>query len=778
MTLNSVGSLPPSEFIAYIEQGKRLAISRKLNWKMDLDSAGYASPTTAWDLRILINDGNPIQAKLRNFSTVSKVYTSGAFQSDEEPTPSASPLVVSSSWQDLIKSYVLNHVLVQGLSMSYLAGVCNAIRLIATVTHQKPLWLLNAVDLQQCVRVARDIQASGQTAIIIVAFVKTVIDAYHLANACPLFPSIQSERPNSPSNRRAAKFKAANSKIRNNLSDRKDAQKLPEQEAFWELTRIAFTEKPRTFTDAIRFAQCKLLILTGLRLGEVALIPFDWKRLIEYRAADGKSADTYGGFANALLLRHFAEKQGSRTREIGALWENTQFVPSIFQDLVCDVLSEIAKLTAPLRQTLKSQVDSGRILYMYPADSVQPISALYPKLTGNALYKDLPRDVTSTYLSSYRESFDVTILDELMRLQAGSSEKVTAAFYNFANRLRDEGVTFRNADGSLWFGRGVTNQYLRVDEVENYIRERLPTKVSDVGPFKLAGGEFLQSYEMMFLIPKRAVAEGRGGPPVHVGITTSVGIATPEILGNSLTSNGPNGPSLFHTYSSTPEEKSLLLLPHSLRHLQNTELFRLGVADTVITKRFNRRSTAQSYEYDHRSLQEELDQISLPDEWEEFLGPRASSVAKLVKIGRANGPIVSEFKRLEKAYGDEAAYSYLKGEADGFHATPYGHCLNSFTVAPCPTHLECFNGCSQLSATNLPENRRNLIALRGKLKAAVDLARSQLPGTVGRENQIIHAETRLNNLENLLAAEPGTQVFPEGRNLSIGHLKKDLFNGT
>ncbi|NCA71721.1 MAG: hypothetical protein EOM91_16900 [Sphingobacteriia bacterium] len=41
------------------------------------------------------------------------------------------------------------------------------------------------------------------------------------------------------------------------------------------------------------------------------------------------------------------------------------------------------------------------------------------------------------------------------------------------------------------------------------------------------------------------------------------------------------------------EDRRLTLQSHALRHLQNTELFRLGVADTIITKRFNRRSVAQ-----------------------------------------------------------------------------------------------------------------------------------------------------------------------------------------
>lgn len=762
---------PPAEFRAYVDQGKRLAEAAGLCWAIELDSEGYATNGTAWDLRALVKDGNPLQAKLRNFSTVARAAT------DSAPS-GGSFATIPESWQDLIKAYTLNHITVLGLSTRYLSGMCYALRLLATVKVGKPLWLFTARDFSDCITVARDIQPSGQTAVIISAFIKTTVDAYHLAEQCPLFPNIESARSSAPRNLRGAKFKSSSSAIRDALSDRKEADKLPDKRAFWELMRIIFTEPPRTFVDAIRFAQCKLLVLTGLRIGEISMIPLDWKRVIEYRDTSGVSANAYGGFGQATQLRHFAEKQGSKRREIGALWENTQYIPAIFEDLICNTLEDVLGMTAPLRKTLKMQVDSGRVLPMYSPESVLPISTMYSHITGSVLFKDIPSDVIAPYLERYRSKYDASHLEMLAQLQTQGTYKTTSAFYTFANRLRDDGLQIRSSDGSAWSGSGVTNQFVRVGEIEEYVRTHLPTKLSDTGAFKLDGGDTLLSYDLMFLIPKRAIGEGRGSNPIHIGNTLAVGIATPEILGNSLTRDGGNGPSIFRVYGQTSIDQELLMLPHSLRHLQNTELFRLGVADTIITKRFNRRSVSQSYEYDHRSLQEELDQITLPDEWEEFLGPKAGSVAKLIKAARANGPIVAEFRHLEKTQGTEVAYNFLKGEADGFHATPYGHCLNSFTVAPCPTHLECFNGCIHLSATDLPENRRNLVSLQGKLKTAVELARSKPSAAVGRDNQIQHAELRLANVGLLLATEPGQRVFPEGRDFSIDTKRKRVLDGT
>ena len=117
--------------------------------------------------------------------------------------------------------------------------------------------------------------------------------------------------------------------------------------------------------------------------------------------------------------------------------------------------------------------------------------------------------------------------------------------------------------------------------------------------------------------------------------------------------------SVFARYGKNGEDKKLTLAPHELRHLQNTELFRLGVADTIISKRFNRRSVAQSYEYDHRSLAEDLANIAIPEEASRILGPSAQETLRLIIGGKIAGPIVSEFRMLQREQGDDLAFEYL-----------------------------------------------------------------------------------------------------------------------
>ena len=212
---------------------------------------------------------------------------------------------------------------------------------------------------------------------------------------------------------------------------------------------------------------------------------------------------------------------------------------------------------------------------------------------------------------------------------------------------------------------------------------------------------------------------------------------------------------------------------HSIRHLQNTELFRLGVADTIITKRFNRTSIAQSHVYDHRSLSEDLSAIDLPPLADEKMGPKAQEALKMIPAKKIRGPIVDEFLRVQQKSGDEAAFEFLNAEADGLHATPYGLCLNSFTNDPCPKHLECFADCRHLTRTDITEEQQTLERLRDQMKQTVTKIESMPADTVGRQNQLRHAQQRLEHIEVALSSPPGAQPFPDGSDLSspIGEKK-------
>ncbi|WP_175828803.1 hypothetical protein [Burkholderia cepacia] len=761
-------------YSAYIDLGKALAREKGLCWEMPLDEVGTARDGVGWNLTAATGDVPPPTHYLRDLGSDAKALAIVNAERAERGQEHLTKRPISAAWQDLIKAAVAEQLLFKRNSTGHVVqNIARPLRVMATCVDGEP-WELAVDDLHVAIRIAKTIQATGKLGDLVVGIVKAVLDAQHICDAGPLYSTLAVPRIKGKSAIKA-KHTWSPDELRDDLVARKRSERLPERRAFWELTRIVMTEKPRTFLDDLRFAALRTMIVTGFRIGETALLPVDWKRERTHLDMKGRPASESGGIATSLMIRHFAEKQQESEADSRVLREASQPVPEMFRALLIETLDHVAAVTEPLRATLKLQCETGRLLPWYPANSLVPLVEVYTRLMGNPFWLRIEK---GSFITRYRESFDPAVFPELHEYQLERYRSgrggLDMAVYQFANRLRTamlEGKTnlrFRKGNGALidpqsW--SGWHNTYLRVGEIEAHVRLTTPTKVSDTTPLPLAVGS-VQPWEFLFIQPKRSLAEERNDGLCDVTRIMAVSRPDPHFIGTSL-GYDKKLDSLFEKYGDTDEDKALHIESHMLRHLQNTELFRLGVADTIISKRFNRRSVAQSYDYDHRSLAEELDQIEISPDIEIALGDKATTVAKLIKGGKASGPIVDAFRRIQAVDGDVAAYEYLRAEADGFHATPYGHCLNSFTVDPCPKHLECFADCRHLSATDLPEHRENLVHLEGKFKQALETIRARPSTSIGWKNQLEHAAKRLAGIQKLLETPPGEHPFPDGVDLSL-----------
>jgi hypothetical protein len=764
-------------FATFIDLGKRLAAERNLLWAIDTDASGKAPKGQGWNLTELVGNIFP-KHYLSNFGTDLPTLEALQKQHAENMAIVPVPTPLAETWQDLIKATAVEQLFVRRNSAQHVAGnVIRPLRVIATCARGKAPWALSVDELMVAVRIGREIQPSGKLADLILGLIKVLFDANHLTDLGPLYPALVDQRLNPRTSRRAS-FLKSQDELRNSLEERKRDERLPERKAFWELVRIVMTETPRSFVDELRFAGVKLMIATGFRIGEAVMLPVDWKREKVYFDNKGHSAAALGGYPKSLMIRHFAEKQQIDGEDSHVLHEKLHHVPRIFEDLLVETLDHIAKLTAPLRTTLRLQTESGRLFPWYAATDLIPAFYFYTHLTGNPFWTELGLRDRERWQQRCKENLSSAPFDELYEVQCAAfyaeRTKPDMTSYTYFRRLREalpassSRMRLRRANGSIipHEGRIVwADAYLKVEELEAYLRSDLPTKLPDVEPLQLPDRD-LQSWELLFLKPKRSLAEERNGGLCDISRYIAIKRPIPDLIGSGL-GDRTTRESLFSRYGQSESDRQLTLDSHMLRHLQNTELFRLGVADTIISKRFNRRSVAQSYEYDHRSLAEELDQLEIPAETEMSLGTKATTVFKIISSGKASGPIVDGFKRIQVEEGDAAAFEYLKVEADGFHATPYGHCLNSFTVDPCPKHLECFTGCRHLSATDLPEVRNNLVRLEYKMAAAHEAAQSRPPSTIGRINQIEHARVRLEGIRKLLLTEHDEHPFPDGPDLSI-----------
>jgi len=691
-------------------------------------------------------------------------------------------------WCELIKAATCDQLIFRrNTPANAQQNIIRPLKVLATCAGTLKPWQLNSDVVKEAVLLVRESQPSGKLADLVVGVVKNIIDTNHLAEASPLYPTLRIHRLPIQQNRKSRAIKTSE-QLLTDLEQRKISERLPERKAFWELMRIVFTERPKTLVDALRFAAIKVMVVGELRIGKAVRLPADWKRTREYFDPSGRPAGELGGCSRALMLRYFAEKQQDSRSDSVVLFESAQYVPAIFEELLTEALDESVRLAQPLRQTLKLQMETQRLLPWYQPNELITAFEAYTRLTGNPFWLDLPDTQADEYVCRYQQDFNPDIFNELSCHQAeqyqrpGGQRKLDFAMYVYFNRLMKgpsrgaRPIIFRKSTGDIYAGKRMAwnEVYFRVDELEAFITDAAPTKLSDRQPLRLAEGD-LQPWEFLFLTPKRSLAEERNGGLCDVTRYFAIGIPDTTFLMLAL-GEFKDRTSLFQRYGLTDADRSLILTSHSLRHLQNTELFRMGLADTIITKRFNRRNVAQSYEYDHRSLAEELEQIEIPPEIEVALGDNASTVARLIQSGKATGPLVDCFKRIQSEQGDQAAFEFLKVEADGFHATPYGYCINSFTVDPCPKNLECFAGCSHLTATNLPENH-HLETLRYKFEAALAETQARPVSTVGRENQIAHATIRLESIKRLLQTPTGQLVFPDGQDLSKQNIAKSVLDG-
>ncbi len=768
-------------FSTFIEQGKALAAEKGLIWDFPLDEQGKTPE--GWNMTEAVG-ALPPTLYVRDLGHDEGVLHLLNAQRVAAGSPTLPKSALSQSWQDLIKAAVCDQLFFRRNTPRHVfQNIIRPLKVLATCAGNLQPWQMSVDIIQEAVTLATRLQPSGKLADLVLGITKTLIDTNHLAVACPLYSAVSKGR-SSGFNDRKSRVVKSQKQLLDDLEQRKKSERLPERRAFWELVRIIFTESPRSYSDALRFAALKVMVLCGLRIGEATMLPMDWKRYRDYYDPKGRPAGELGGYSRSLSLRHFAEKQQVAQSDSTVLVETAQPIPEIFAEILSETLDEVIRITTPVRETLRLQVQSGRWLPWYKPDDLVPVTELYGRLTGNPFWLNLPVEMSDQYVARYREHFSPDVLAELSQYQldryqdSSHPSELDMAMYVYFHRLcsKTGAPKLRHASGAEYHEKRKKwrEVCLNIGELEDYLIKSVPTKLSDLKPIRLQQGE-LQTWELLFLFPKRTLAEERDEGITDLTRYASVGMPESKMLSLVL-GEEKNRESLFSRYGASDEDRQLFLISHSLRHLQNTELFRLGVADTIITKRFNRRSVAQSYQYDHRSLAEELESVELPAEVEVMLGSKASTVARLIKSGKASGPIVDAFKQIQKTQGDADAFDFLKGESDGFHVTPYGYCINSFTVDPCPKNLECFSGCSHLTATDMPEHRKHLEVLEQRFEAAISVAESRRSGSLGRDNQITHATIRLEAIRKILSTSAGRQVFPDGPDLSVSNQMRSILD--
>lgn len=743
-------------FQKFVQDSKILAEKRGMAWGLPVDDAGRIKDGHEWNLTTLSGAPPPPVFRLSDLGLDFRSRTVLNERREAAGRPPLSPAPLSAHWQNLVKAAVVRQLLVDRNAPNHILGqIARPLRVIATTvsggSRGEP-WEMTADDVRLAIEIGAAIQPSGKLKQSIENQIRNLFDAHHLCDRGP-FGYMLLRKSDTPAVRGRVH-------LRRTLDERRSEAKLPGAAELWLLVDIVFTRRPETFVDRLRFAIIKVLLLCGFRVGEACTLPADWERRHEYVDVNGRPAGELGGVSTSILLRHFAEKQSSAAENSVVFHESLQHVPPQFEPILRDALEEIRNLTHPLRERLSAQVKTGRMFPEFAQSNLITLPEAYVRLTGNPIWR-LERPPIDL-LDAYKRMPGQAEAAAIAAHQAASRSRATVPFYQYWHRWEGTGgAPIRKPNGGVHGGKrqGVEQLCLLVSDLERHVREHLPTKLSDTQSLPLTMGT-MSPQELLFLMPKRALAEGRNEGICDIWRVASVGRVVPNDIIPLLTVQGK---SLFFRYGETEAERASTLNTHALRHLQNGELFRLGISDAAITKRFGRRTVTQSHVYDHRSLAEELQAMDLPKA-ASALPERAQTIAKMIAAGRANGHIVDEFRGIQREYGDQAAFEFLAAEADGFHVTPYGFCVNGFTQEPCPKHLQCANGCNRLISSGNDKHRANLQALEARTARAVAEIEARKTG-VGRNNQLAHARTALANIRKILSTPDGEIVFPDGPDL-------------
>ncbi|MBK1967736.1 hypothetical protein [Brevundimonas diminuta] len=763
-----------SSFDQFIEDGKVLAGRHGLSWDVPYDPHTGAIPKAHWwDLGAAAGKVERSRKLISTFAANSAAVAAVCSVTGRDHAD-----VMMPAWISFLKATAVHDLFVKGRTPgNFATNISDSLRILAICAGDTPPPLLSASIVSTAYNAALIATPSAKRASTLKALIANWLDGTGIAEQRPLAQYCTPDPSNALSLEREERIQITRRRqvdnkrpdaLRSDLSQVHYAEKLPNEAALAELIRIVFSARPDTFTDLIRFHQARILLATGFRVGELVSLPSNCL-IVEQPAPTNPRL--FGPLTPIVMLRNFAEKQMPAGRGV-ELMEAIQHVPPLLVPTVMSSVGTVLRATEPLRRLAKAQRETGSLFPDLRPQALISWTEAYTRASG--VMQVTVSEIPQSLKDAYRETYDVVTLNAIRQHQARAlmSSSVSPRVRDYFRRVennREGRSILRDSEGSELV---LANQerlagrapFVRVGELEEYIREHLKTKLPEQRLSRSDCGE-VGLEDRLFLIPGRALAEAKHDAIIDIERYFSVQSASAQDL--ELQLGGTKGGRLFQRYGASEKERCHTINPHSLRHLQNTELFSRGVADTVISRRYNRKGVDQSYVYDHRTLAEHLDEME-PETArlaKSMLGPKARQAFDLIRGGKITGPVVSRFQRVQREEGDEAAFEFLNAEAGALHFTPYGFCLNSFAASPCVKHLECFNRCSHLVRTDAPEEQMNLIELSRKYEIHIERLRAQPSKAPNYFTQLAHAEERLAGVQAALAQAPGQPVFANGQNL-------------
>jgi hypothetical protein len=500
------------------------------------------------------------------------------------------------------------------------------------------------------------------------------------------------------------------------VKHRKSDEKLPSREAMEAYALCS--NNPHSDSEEILLRVIDLLIATGQRGNEVAVIPFDCWVERPIKGATGEIVvDANGKRLIECGIKYFAEKHfQSRVH-----WFGESDIP-----LARRAVKRLKVLTQEQREIARWQEANPGRLWDYSPHEI---------LTENQVLRWLGFSDGSSSgrnLHLYLSRNGIDPIDDETKLKstearkrrylAGEIEKLLIP------KLRGHEALTENIGG-------IPRTVLKTSET---------LAIAFDGQFRLGGREG----NVFRAIPRRVTL---------VDINRALG-ADPRF--SSIFSRR----SLFEA-DGTP----IKLTSHQPRHWRNTIYHLTGMSNVQQALALGRKRLDQNVYYQHTSIEE------YTATHQEFLAfnshqERIDFLHTGIRDKRIQGALTDSYHALLSDKGTTTADAFLTVHATALHVTPFGGCIHDFSQAPCPKHLQCWNGCSHLHLMGTPSERANLMKQADNLTTAITIMRDAGAGEAGTDVWLVDQQEKLNNLKSVLTRDTdvGVQrVFPNGHPVTV-----------
>lgn len=496
------------------------------------------------------------------------------------------------------------------------------------------------------------------------------------------------------------------------VKQRKSDDRLPSREAMEAYALCS--NNPLSEGEEILLRVIDLLIATGQRGNEVAVIPYDCWVERPIKGTTGEVVvDVNGKALVECGIRYFAEKQfQSRVH-----WFAESDIP-----LARRAVERLKMLTKEQREIARWQeAHPGRLWDYSPQKEMSEAEVL--SWLGFSQNRD-----TSRNLHAYFWRNGIHPIKEMRRKYlAGDIERFLVP------KLRGHAALADNVGDSL----------------------RIVLKTSETlaiafdGQFRLGGREA----NVFRAVPRRV---------------------TLLDINHALGSDEKRA-SIFSRRSLTESDGTpIKLTSHQPRHWRNTIYHLTGMSDVQQALALGRKRLDQNKHYQHTTIEENT------AAHQQFLAfnshhERIDFLHAGIRGRRIQGALTDSYHALLLDKGTSTAEAFLTVHATALHVTPFGGCIHDFSQAPCPKHLQCWNGCSHLHLIGTTSERANLKKQAKNLTKAISIMRKSGSGEAGSDVWLADQEDKLKNLKSVLARDTNTgvqRVFPNGHPMTVADTDK------